>query len=236
MTGIYKITNKLNNKSYIGKASDLELRKEQHFEALQHSNKSWYPEAREESNSIDDFTFEVLQYCEEKELDAIEEYWVRKFDTYNNGYNKTEDGQFFTASKPKLVFIDKTMYYNNTIASVDIFSILLIKAYRRLSLMGIGVYLYLIDQEPHTFNNIEINFKRSNRPFVLSVSKIKDRIGKSDDGIRNGIEQLIKTGYLTPTKNGCFQFRDCLEEDLEAIKDEVILTPEEIRELENKFR
>ena len=42
MTGIYKITNKLNGKSYIGKASDLELRKEQHFEALQRCEEIYY--------------------------------------------------------------------------------------------------------------------------------------------------------------------------------------------------
>ena len=46
MTGIYKIENKLNGKIYIGQATDIELRFDQHKDALLHSNSSWYPEAR----------------------------------------------------------------------------------------------------------------------------------------------------------------------------------------------
>lgn len=92
MTGIYKIENKLNKKAYIGQALDIELRWEQHKDALQSSTKSWYPRAREESNSIDDFDFSILQLCKPEELDELESYWIKHYDSYENGYNRTADG------------------------------------------------------------------------------------------------------------------------------------------------
>ena len=94
MTGIYKIENKLNGKVYIGQALDIELRWEQHKDALINSNKSWYPIAREESNTIDDFDFSILQTCKPEELDEIETYWVKKYNSFQEGYNKTRDGSY----------------------------------------------------------------------------------------------------------------------------------------------
>lgn len=88
MTGIYKIENKLNGKIYIGQAVDIELRFDQHKDALLHSNSSWYPEARLESNTIKDFDFSILQTCNEKELNELEEYWTRYYNSNINGYNK----------------------------------------------------------------------------------------------------------------------------------------------------
>lgn len=176
MTGIYKITNKLNGKSYIGKASDLELRKEQHFEALQYSNKSWYPEAREESNSIDDFTFEVLQYCEEKELDAIEEYWIKKFDTYNNGYNKTEDGQFKPVNLYKIEILNSFLFNQNFCKEL-----LLKLTQYKLTYSEKIFYLYLI----FTYDENNINY--------LQESNVKEYLGISHDtyiSIRKKLSQL----------------------------------------------
>lgn len=60
MIGIYKITNTKNGKSYIGQSANIELRFQQHKRALEKSDKSWYLQAREDSNSLKDFTFEVL--------------------------------------------------------------------------------------------------------------------------------------------------------------------------------
>lgn len=60
ITGIYKITNKNNNKVYIGQSQDIALRWRQHKQNYQ-TMPGWYEEARAESNSIEDFTFEVMQ-------------------------------------------------------------------------------------------------------------------------------------------------------------------------------
>lgn len=116
MVGIYKITNKLNGKSYIGQAHCIEMRKLQHFAALRSSGKSWYPEARHECGNVDeDFEFTILQECSPDELDELEEYWINYYDSYNNGYNHTKDGQSIcntTNSGIKLI-IEYAKYNNN---------------------------------------------------------------------------------------------------------------------------
>lgn len=88
MVGIYKIKNKINGKIYIGQSTDIELRFAQHKDALLHSNSSWYPEARLESDSIEDFEFSILQTCNTKELNELEEYWTRYYNSNIYGYNK----------------------------------------------------------------------------------------------------------------------------------------------------
>lgn len=88
MIGIYKIENKLNGKIYIGQSSNIELRWNQHKQAIIHSNSSWYPEAREESTSIKDFDFSILQICKANELDELEEYWTKYYNSNIYGYNK----------------------------------------------------------------------------------------------------------------------------------------------------
>lgn len=94
MIGIYKITNKLNGKCYIGQSVDMKKRLNQHKSNIKYSNISWYPKARKESNSIKDFAFEVVEECKKDMLDEREKYWIKYYDSYKCGYNLTEDGKF----------------------------------------------------------------------------------------------------------------------------------------------
>lgn len=103
MIGIYKIENKLNGKIYIGQALDIELRWKQHKEALISSTKSWYPLARQESNTINDFNFSILQQCKPEELDELEVYWINKYNSYNQGYNKTCDGSYMSGQNKDII-------------------------------------------------------------------------------------------------------------------------------------
>jgi len=110
MIGIYKIENTKNHKVYIGQALDINMRWKQHKEALKSSTKSWYPIAREESDSINDFNFQILQECSKNELDELEEYWIKIYDSYNNGYNHTQDGN---VSNTRKIILSKINNYNN---------------------------------------------------------------------------------------------------------------------------
>ena len=38
---------------------------------------------------LENFTFEVLEECDAAALNERELYWIRKYDSYNNGYNAT---------------------------------------------------------------------------------------------------------------------------------------------------
>jgi group I intron endonuclease len=90
LTGIYKITNLINNKCYIGQTNNIPRRWSEHKSALnrnlhhnEHLQKSWlrYGERN--------FKFEVLEYCSLEELNTLEEFYVSKFNSYKRGYNRT---------------------------------------------------------------------------------------------------------------------------------------------------
>ena len=92
MIGIYKITNLINGKCYIGQSVNVEKRLESHknnFQSnvhLQNSIKAY---------GIDNFLFELLEECSEDKLNEREIYWIRYYDSTNRdkGYNIAEGGQ-----------------------------------------------------------------------------------------------------------------------------------------------
>ena len=94
MLGIYKITNKINNKSYIGKSVNIEKRWKYHldnFNCQKEYNKTLYKAFRKYGES--NFTFEVLEELDEEQYDLLsnerEKYWINFYNSLNDGYNET---------------------------------------------------------------------------------------------------------------------------------------------------
>ncbi|MEE1071657.1 MAG: GIY-YIG nuclease family protein [Cellulosilyticum sp.] len=94
MIGIYKITNTVDNRSYIGQSKDIKLRFRKHRYRLNkgiHHNcflqRAWdkYGESF--------FTFEVVEECLEEELDLKETYYISMYDSFNNGFNMSVGGE-----------------------------------------------------------------------------------------------------------------------------------------------
>ena len=86
---IYKITNKVNGKSYIGQTRyTVEFRWRQH----QHKKDNTHFHCAIAKYGADNFTVETLEECELAEMDSREIYYIAKFDTYNNGYNSSTGG------------------------------------------------------------------------------------------------------------------------------------------------
>lgn len=89
---IYKITNQVNGKSYIGQTiTSINTRMLKHF-----SN------AKKATTGIDyaiqkygKENFEIEQVCEcaNENLDDLERYYIQYYNTYNDGYNLTTGGQ-----------------------------------------------------------------------------------------------------------------------------------------------
>lgn len=92
MIGIYKITNKINGKSYIGQSIDIERRWKEHRRSIGLNKNSLYLDF--EKYGIDNFTFEILEECATEMLNEREHYWIEYYDTYNNGYNLTQGGDY----------------------------------------------------------------------------------------------------------------------------------------------
>lgn len=90
---IYKITNKINNKIYIGCTNDPKMRKTQHFSASYRKGepfKALY-KAMDELGD-ENFDFEII----EKTKDYIEreKYWIQFYcSRMPNGYNSTAGGE-----------------------------------------------------------------------------------------------------------------------------------------------
>jgi group I intron endonuclease len=97
MIGIYKITNLINNKLYIGKSKNLSKREKYHFYYFKSNDKKFanchlYNSMRFYGES--NFRFEVLEECEESELTDLETKYIEQYKSNNPefGYNKTNGG------------------------------------------------------------------------------------------------------------------------------------------------
>lgn len=96
---IYKITNKLNNKSYIGKTINPVNRFACHCSSR---SKSYISRAIQKYGK-DNFKFEVLEVIQflyepsrediKKYVDSREIFWISFYQTLLNGYNLTEGGE-----------------------------------------------------------------------------------------------------------------------------------------------
>lgn len=95
-SGIYKITNKINNKIYIGCSKNIEYRwiahkSESILEQYPPYNYSIHKAFRK--YGIDNFNFEIIEIInDETQLFTKEKYWIKYYDSYHNGYNETEGG------------------------------------------------------------------------------------------------------------------------------------------------
>ena len=95
LCGIYCITNKANNKRYIGQSISLKNRLYQHKYLLrkgQHYNKHLQSAFRKYGE--DNFTFEILKECKKEELDTLEIEYINRYETTNAdyGYNHEYGG------------------------------------------------------------------------------------------------------------------------------------------------
>lgn len=108
--GIYKITDKRNNKIYIGRAVNLDNRKWRHFCYIHPENYSFSSlqseinmdihKAMMESGNENDFIFEIIEECNVDLLDEKEQYYISLFhSTFPNGYNKTKGGNTYPHCK-----------------------------------------------------------------------------------------------------------------------------------------
>jgi len=89
VTGIYKITNLLNNKPYIGQAVDIAERWRQHLKravgAEPVTTNKLYPEMK--AIGPYNFSWQIVEVCKKEELTAKEKYWIQYYDGQGYGYN-----------------------------------------------------------------------------------------------------------------------------------------------------
>ena len=108
---IYKITNKLNGKVYIGQTiKSLKERFEKHCwgtteKDQYHLNMAIKKAIRKYGK--ENFTIELIEEVETTKLDEREVYWISFYDSYNKGYNCTLGGQNGATRSTKLSWTEE---------------------------------------------------------------------------------------------------------------------------------
>ena len=87
MIGIYKITNTINHKFYIGQSNNINRRFSEHKNLNHEKCPSLL--AAYKKYGVENFTFEVLEECKIEELDDREMYYI---ELLNPQYNRTKGG------------------------------------------------------------------------------------------------------------------------------------------------
>lgn len=95
-TGIYKITNKINGKIYIGQSKNVERRWREHLRSKDNTPihcalRKYGPE---------NFNFEILAECDKDELNRLEQFYIQEYDCMSpRGYNLTPGGKCYRVKK-----------------------------------------------------------------------------------------------------------------------------------------
>lgn len=94
ISGIYKIVNKLNNKTYIGQSKDCYNRWTQHKTKYKFQNTPLYEDMRK--YGIQNFYFKIIEKIPECLLNAREKEYIEKYNTLiPNGYNINKGGNYY---------------------------------------------------------------------------------------------------------------------------------------------
>ena len=93
VSGIYKITNLINDKVYIGQSVNLADRLRNHAKAgigIDAPNLKMYADMKE--FGVENFLFEILETCPPAQLNEKEKYWIEFYHGQDFGYNITKGG------------------------------------------------------------------------------------------------------------------------------------------------
>jgi len=115
MIGIYKITNKINGKVYIGQSWDIERRWKEHKK----KDRKKHLYSAFQKYGMENFCFEVIKELRETPLtqillDEYEIFYIKQFDSFNaeKGYNKTTGGSSGKRSEEFKILMSNKMKGN----------------------------------------------------------------------------------------------------------------------------
>ena len=202
---IYKVTNKVTGKSYIGQTRNtVEFRWRQHYNAK--DNKYFHRAIQKYGK--DQFEVSTIEQCDVSKLDEREIYWINHYDTFNNGYNMAKGGSVYHEHNRCVngyIEVDdkydeiKAMYLSgfSTYYISNKFNIDRHCASNILKSMGVNVkYNDKININNYEFEQLANDYKSG-----WSLKQLAKRYGCSADGlkaymIKRGVEMKDKFNIL----------------------------------------
>lgn len=93
-SGIYKITNQINGKVYIGQSVDVHSRITNHIKAAIGIGTIAHQLVHDAmaAHGIENFTFELVEKCDKNQLNKKEKLWIETYASDKYGYNRTAGG------------------------------------------------------------------------------------------------------------------------------------------------
>lgn len=125
-SGIYKITNTINNKVYIGSSVNISNREYKHFWMLDkgiHDNEYLQKSYNKYGKGV--FIFEIVEYCDLSELIETENKFITLYESNNlkNGYNLASVNEFRRNTFNDEVKIKLSKYNLNKNGNINRFSL-----------------------------------------------------------------------------------------------------------------
>lgn len=120
-SGIYKIYNKKADKYYIGQSVNVDNRLVQHKGELNkgiHINNKLQDDWHKYGEKS--FVFEKIHSCEEEFLNAMERYFMDKYDVLQNGYNIASVNNFVRSEVRKKLIMEKDFIKNKKLENIEI--------------------------------------------------------------------------------------------------------------------
>jgi len=103
-SGIYFISNSMNEKKYIGRTYNFKERYTEHKNSFKRKVCNLKFKELLNDISIDDLRFSVIELCDKSKLKEREEFWIKYYDSVKNGLNIFEnDEQFFNKYKTSTI-------------------------------------------------------------------------------------------------------------------------------------
>jgi len=91
---IYKVTNKINGKVYIGQTIiSLDIRRNSHIYNAINNKDNFHFHKAIKLYGKDNFVWEIIEYCNSKEeLNEMEFHYIKQYNSFEEGYNMTMGG------------------------------------------------------------------------------------------------------------------------------------------------
>lgn len=194
---VYKITNNINGKIYIGKTINMHKRHLKYLSCVRNGSSQPIVKAMIKYG-VENFTFEVVStFMNEDELNKGEIYYINKFNSINEGYNISLGGDGGdTMSNHK----NKDIIYKKRSAKIS----------------GNNSYQYRHDLDEHIKEIIELN---SNG---LSANDLAEKFNCSEKAIKSRIPNYNKISSSNHNKGDeSYQYRHDLDENIEDIKESI---------------